>query len=184
MLDNLQGSEQESNSRNLCQASPKKTWDGKNKRLKRQKQALTFLKVKEGGSGVGRKASFQKSESYSNSHPPGTKVCPPEFKTQTALVHRISGQCISDSHPWFLSRNCRDLGRSVSQYYLHFRHWMLFLICTGQERWWSQAETQLCYPGSHICLWVPFSEPWDVAVLWIWHVLRLGKRQWDKLKSS
>lgn len=33
--DNLQGSEQKSDSRNLCQAFIKKTWDGKNKRLKR-----------------------------------------------------------------------------------------------------------------------------------------------------
>lgn len=33
---------------------------------------------------MGGEASFQISESQSNRHPPGTKVCPPEFKTQTA----------------------------------------------------------------------------------------------------
>lgn len=51
---------------------------------------------------MGVKASFQISESYSNIHPPGTKVCSPEFKTQTALIYSISGQCVFDSCPWFL----------------------------------------------------------------------------------
>jgi len=43
---------------------------------------LTFLKVKEGGSSVGGKTSFQKSDSCTNIHPTGTQVCPPEPETQ------------------------------------------------------------------------------------------------------
>lgn len=83
-----------------------------------------------------------------------------------------------------LTRNHRDLRRSLSKYYFHLGHWMLILICTGQKRWSSQAETLPCCPGSHISLLTPFSEPWDIPVSRIQDVSGLGKRQRDEKKSS
>lgn len=54
---------------------------------------------------MGVKASFQKSESYSNVHPPGTKVCPPEFKTQTALIFLVS-VFLTHAHGFFDTESC------------------------------------------------------------------------------
>lgn len=56
--------------------------------------------------------------------------------------------------------------------------WLEHVRRDGEAR-----QTQCCWSGSHICLLVPFSEPQDIAVLWISPVLGLGKRQWDKIEK-